>query len=749
MPVSKTILLIDDNAVNRKILARILSSDYNTVEAENGKEALNILKSGHHQISGIILDLVMPEMNGFEFLSIVSKVQEYKNIPVIISTANGDEKNEIRALKLSAWDFVSKPYNPKIIKFRLKNAIERSQLSAFEQLKYLAEFDTLTGIYNRTRFYSLTHEMLISNYKRKFVIVRFDINRFKLINSFYGSDEGDNLLKYIAKKLREMCSTLELASYGRIEGDVFAFCTLYKGHNSISSTIENLTSEIKHFKLSFDIVLTYGIYVIEDNYDPVDTFLDKAALTAKHIKGDYVKFYEFYTPDMSLKIEKEQLITNMMNDALNNEQFIIYFQPKYNLATNSPAGAEALVRWKHPTKGILPPGEFIPVFERNGFITKLDQYVWEKACQYLRKWLDAGLVPVPISVNVSRVDICNPNLVDILFNITKKYNIPTNLLHLELTESAYTDNPLAIKLMLKNLHDHGFLVMMDDFGSGYSSLNILKELPVDVLKIDMHFLSGAEIPGRSETIIAAIIRMAKWLKIPVIAEGVETKEQADFLSQIGCEYVQGYYFAKPMPIEKYEELISNKKPEFIEPEHDGFDISQILRCDVHIEKIFCKTTQPICIYEYSNDTIELIRVNSAFHKEFGFGDMQAFVDVLKNVHNDYRQRLLDCFAYAVKTRGSSECEFLQNYANNNVWIKLKLKYFSFIANRHILFGILLNITSIKEIDEEIDKYKTNILKNNQNINKPAVNDNAVSKNEEENNNYDVKDINTPKMLSPS
>ncbi|MEG0216548.1 MAG: EAL domain-containing protein, partial [Hungatella sp.] len=257
---------------------------------------------------------------------------------------------------------------------------------------------------------------------------------------------------------------------------------------------------------------------------------------------------------MSATLTMEQEITNDMKYALENGQFEIYLQPQYNIHTKLPCGAEALVRWMHPKKGMLSPGIFIPIFERNGFITKLDYYVWEQACRCLHEWILQGIKPYPISVNVSRVDLYNPKLVETFLELVDRYEIEPRLLNLELTESAYTDNPIAMKKMMERLQEHGFLIMMDDFGSGYSSLSLLKDILVDVLKIDMQFLSKTEIPGRGENIIASVIRMAKWLNIPVIAEGAESGDQVDFLRSVGCDFVQGYYFARPMPVSDYEQL---------------------------------------------------------------------------------------------------------------------------------------------------------------------------------------------------
>lgn len=241
-----------------------------------------------------------------------------------------------------------------------------------------------------------------------------------------------------------------------------------------------------------------------------------------------------------------------MKSALENHEFVVFYQPKYGLSDNQIAGAEALVRWKHPERGMISPGEFIPVFERNGFITKLDYYVWEQTCIQLRKWMDEGKNPLPISVNLSRVSLYNKDIVNVICNLVDSYRIPRRLFQVELTESAYNTNPKAVQDMMQRLREEGFYILMDDFGSGYSSLNVLKDIVVDVLKMDMKFFAGDDREGRGENIMAAVIRMAKWLNMPVVAEGVERIEQVEFLRSIGCEYVQGYYFAKPMPVEEYE-----------------------------------------------------------------------------------------------------------------------------------------------------------------------------------------------------
>ncbi|MEG1848597.1 MAG: EAL domain-containing protein, partial [Lachnospiraceae bacterium] len=606
MSLLKTVLVVDDNIVNRRILSHILSKEYEVLEAENGQAALQLLEEHTEDISAIMLDLLMPVMDGYEVLESIKHHIEYSNIPIVVTTENSNSDSEIKALTLGAWDFVSKPYNPQIIMFRLHNVIDRSQLSALKQLKYLADYDTLTGIYNKTKFFTATRDMIDANLGERFVFLRFDVDRFQLINSFFGIAEGDRLLKYIADRLKEDAQTCAKSTYGRIESDIVAFCVPYD-----KVKVENMVCQSKKtlakYNPNYDIVPSIGLYVIEDTTISVEEMYNRATLAARTCKGNYVDFFAYYKESMSLALSLEQEITNEMNLALQAGQFEIYLQPKYNIHTNLPCGAEALVRWNHPVKGMRFPNEFIPIFERNGFITKLDYYVWEQACICLHTWISQGLHPYPISVNVSRVNVYNPNLVDILFELVNRYQLEPALLNLELTESAYTDNPISMKKVMTQLQHKGFVILMDDFGSGYSSLSLLKDIMIDVLKIDMHFLTDTDIPDRGENIIASVIRMAKWLNIPVVAEGAETKEQVDFLRSVGCDYVQGYYFAHPMPIVDYESqcipLVSNTHGlQHMGQDEEGYVDSFSLNQEMKL--LFSNALQAAVLYEFADNQIE-------------------------------------------------------------------------------------------------------------------------------------------------
>ncbi len=555
----KVILVADDNVVNREILCRILAGDYTVLTVENGRQVLDILEEHAPRISGVMLDLLMPVIDGYEVLEAIAGEEKYKNLPVIVTTSNVDKGSEKKALMLGAWDFVSKPYDADIIKFRLKNAIDRSQLSALNQLKYLAEYDVLTEIYNKVKFFDATRKMLLADRSGCYVFLRFDINRFGLVNSFFGTPEGDRLLKYIAQGAQFYAQRHPPATYGRIEGDVFGMCLLYRGEDQLRHMMQVLKKYLSEYPLNYEVSPNCGVYIVEDHDMPIDKIYDRATLAAKKCKGDYITSYALYSDEMGRSVEKEQEIINEMNDALEKDQFVIYLQPKYNLITGAFEGAEALVRWAHPQKGLISPDEFIPIFEKNGFISLLDHCVWEKACMLMKKWMESGIAFHPISVNVSRVNLYNPNFVNSLTKLTEKYDVPNACLNLELTESTYSENPQIMIRIINRLHKNGFIIMMDDFGSGYSSLNLLKDLDVDVLKIDMEFLSKSELPHKSEQIIASVMQMAKGLGIATVAEGVETKEQATLLWRTGCNYAQGYFFAMPMTVEEYEEKILGQK----------------------------------------------------------------------------------------------------------------------------------------------------------------------------------------------
>ena len=550
----KYVLIVDDCQQDRMAVADVLRSDYDILEACNGKQALEILSRKRAQISLIMLDLMMPVMDGYEFLEMYRKRKEYSYLPVVVCTTEGDPEREQKSLELGAWDFVLKNSSPRIMRLRARNAIEKSKV------RFL-EYDFLTGIYGQQKFYQATRELLDQRAGENFAFIHFDIDRFRIINTLYGSKEGDRLIHFVAGAIRKVMTAYGRGTYGRLGGDVFGMCVPYEDGAAIYHILEGIRAEIRKHTVHYYLETCAGIYLVDDPDMEVAAMHDNAEIAAAQCKGQYMVHDVLYTEEIGQKMLREQHIIDEMDAALAEQQFIVYFQPKYQLKKMAPYGAEALVRWKKPNGEIVLPNEFIPIFERNGFITKLDYYVWEKVCQFIDSELSQGRNPAPISVNVSRVNLYNPDFMDSLIDLIHRYHIPPHYLNLELTESVFSEDAELIQRAVNYLHDAGFTILMDDFGSGYSSLNILKDVDLDVLKIDMKFFSKGNTAEKGAKIIEAVIRMAESLDMMVIAEGVEEKHQVDFLNDLGCDYIQGYYFGRPMSQDQYEKLTNHEEEE--------------------------------------------------------------------------------------------------------------------------------------------------------------------------------------------
>ena len=541
-----TVMIVDDKDINRDFLVELLRDDYDILEASNGVEAMELLDDDNNKISAVILDIVMPVMDGYEVLENMRQKQYLPRIPVIVTTIDGDEESEIKALSMGASDFLRKPYNPVIVQKRLENIISLTESSAL--INHLQK-DRLTGVYTIEHFNDKVSRCLSEKTDEQYAIVYSDMENFQLLKDLYNEDTGDSLLVYMAKVLRYYLKNGEYC--GRMEADHFVLFVKYD-KKRIEDMLEEVVRLVNEYPVKMNMILHFGIYIIDNKNISVHAMCNRAILPLESIKGQYGKHIAYYTEDILEKQIREQEILNCMEDAIKEQQFQVYFQPKYELNSEVVAGAEALVRWNHPDKGFMNPGEFIPLFESNGFITELDKYVWDSTCRCIAEWKEQGYPVVPISVNVSRTDIYDPDFMDIITGILKKYNLEPSNIHLEITETAYTDNPKQIVDVVRKLKKLGFIIEMDDFGSGYSSLNMLSELPIDILKLDMGFVQGELSSSNSNNILSFIISLAKWMGYNVVAEGIETPEQIQMLRNMDCNFVQGYYYAKPMPRREFE-----------------------------------------------------------------------------------------------------------------------------------------------------------------------------------------------------
>ena len=554
MLLERKILVVEDNEINRAALCVILSSQYTVLEAENGEQALSLLEKYREGISLILLDIVMPVMDGYTFLKHLKADHRLNSIPVIVTTSNNSEADEVAALSSGATDFIAKPYSAKVILHRAAGIIRLRETSA---LIHQIQYDRVTGVYSKEYFCQQVRDILLRNPDVKYDILCSDIEDFKLINDTFGMATGDRLLRQVA----ELC-TQRLGDHGvcgRLNADQFA-CLLEHRDDYADEMFTQADSRINHGFGDQNVIMKYGIYTVEDRDVSVEQMCDRALLAAHSIKGKYGRHFALYDDKLRGTLLRRQAITDGMETALATGQFEVYLQPKYQIRDGRLAGAEALVRWNHPEWGLQPPAEFIPIFERNGFITKLDQYVWERVCALMQSWDEKGYPRINISVNVSRMDIYNTNLVDLLTGIVQRHGLSPSRLHLEITESAYTDTSRQLIETLGTLRRLGFVIEMDDFGSGYSSLNMLTEMPIDVLKLDMKFIQTEITRPTGQGILRFIVDLARWMKLSVVAEGVETREQLERLQNDGCDYAQGYYFAKPMPVENFVLVLTAQAP---------------------------------------------------------------------------------------------------------------------------------------------------------------------------------------------
>ncbi|MDK2966546.1 GGDEF domain-containing phosphodiesterase [Lacrimispora sp.] len=447
------------------------------------------------------------------------------------------------------------------------------------------ETDSMTGLYRYGPFFDKAGQLLRQTDCTGFFMVAIDIEHFKLFNEWYGEEEGDRFLIRIGDYLKEI-QKFYTSVAGYMGGDDFVI--LIPDELSVLEELEDVINiYAKQYGGNAGFMPAFGVYRVEDLSLPVSMMYDRAAIALNSVKGNYTKRVGWYDPGMKRKMESDQVLLSEIQRALEKKEFIFYAQPQCNMLTGKIIGLESLVRWKHPKRGLIAPGEFIPLLEHNGFITYLDVYIWELVCKQLSAWKKAGRRPIPISVNMSRMDIYAIDVVEKFRQLVSRYDIDPKYLEIEITESAYAEDYDLIRKVVEDLRRAGFPVFMDDFGSGYSSLNMLKDVNVDVIKIDTKFLDMNEnSKGRGMGILETIVRMARVMQLKVIAEGVEEKEQVDFLINIGCIYGQGFYYHEPLPVEVMEKLLEEDN----NLDYRGIQARQ-LKQKQKVKKIYCLQSQ--------------------------------------------------------------------------------------------------------------------------------------------------------------
>lgn len=557
----RQILIADDEMINREILGAMLSDDYDVMFAEDGVRTLEMMRQNRETLSLVLLDILMPEMSGMDVLREAKGDKLLSHIPVIVMTAEKD--TEVESLRLGAADFIPKPYPAvDVVRARVLRTIE---LSEDRDIIQSTEKDGLTGLYNKEFFYRYAEQYDSYHKDDEMDAILIDVDHFHMVNERYGKAYGDDVLRVIGQQL--LGATEAHGGLAcRKEADTFL---LYCPHMEDPGALLDEITKILTAESSSDnrIRLRMGVYECADKSIDIERRFDRAKMAADSVKGTFAKTVGIYDDGLHKKqIYNEQLI-EAFPAAIREKQFRVYYQPKFDVRPDTPVltSTEALVRWIHPELGMISPGAFIPLFEDNGLIQQLDHYVWEEAARQVSEWKRRLHYSIPVSVNVSRIDMYDPGIVDTLTGIVGKYGLTGHDLLLEVTESAYTQDPEQIIETAHRLRELGFQIEMDDFGTGYSSLNMISALPIDALKLDMQFIRSAFKEGGSTHMLEVIIGLADYLSVPVIAEGVETGEQLRALKDLGCDIVQGYFFSKPVPASEFEPFILQKKESPDEP----------------------------------------------------------------------------------------------------------------------------------------------------------------------------------------
>ena len=545
----RKILVIEDNEMNREMLREIISEEYDVLEAENGAVGLDLLEEYHRDLSVILLDLQMPVMDGFEFMTRVKQDPLLSAVPIIVMTADEKPDNEARCMDLGAVEFLEKPYNPVIMFGRIQNIIRMREAAA--DIRSI-EHDEL-GIYTRQAFNHYAAKEIRDNPDKNYTLFIVDVKDFKLINSVYGSAAGDLILKTIAKKLQQDANEYN-GLVGHYGADKFIGMFEQELVPEVAQ-LDKLVSQVTEIDPVERIRIKIGLYENVDRELSITAICDRAIIALDQVKQVYDINVGSYDGPAATKYRQEKLLENDFSRAVEADEFVPWFQPKIDPNTNTLVGAEALVRWKREDGTYNPPYMFIPVFEKDGLVADLDEIMYRKVCDFQKRRSEEGKPCVPISVNMSRITLHRSNTVEHYLKFIEGSGVPIDLVPVEITESSAFES-IRFGQLLNKLKEEGFSLHMDDFGSGYSSLTSMSVMPFDVIKIDKS-LTDAIGGERGETVLRHIMEMIRELGMKVVVEGVEEEAQVEFLKKLGCDAIQGYYYSKPVCMEDFEKMMES------------------------------------------------------------------------------------------------------------------------------------------------------------------------------------------------
>ena len=553
----RAVVIAEDEITNLLLLGGILGIEYDVLSAENGAQALKLLKENSGRISMLLTDLVMPEMNGFELIKAVKTDPELEKIPIIVLTSSGDPKTEVECLRYGAVEFLPKPYGmPATILARVQRIIELSEDKSIIQA---TEKDLLTGLYTNGYFLEYAARLENHHHDRDYDALVLNIDRIKTLADLYGEGKANRALQLAAREVIKYLENVHGIGSRFNQNSFYLLCEHQESYDSLIGAIEQAFSALDtDVRLSLRLGIDQHAGNQQQESEVMGQFM-KASAACNALKSDAPFSIGFYDEQLQKKERERERLLKDFDKALQERQFKVFYQPKFSIEDEPKLrSAEALVRWIHPEMGMVSPGVFIPLLEQNGLIEKLDKYVWEEAARQESEWKARYGIPVPVSVNVSRIDLYDPHLVQTFSAILEKYGLDFSEYLLEITESAYSSDMAQMLDVINRLKVAGFRIEMDDFGSGYSSLTRLTDMPIDVIKLDMAFIRGMEKDKKKRDLVEMVISLSKRLNAIVVAEGVELEEHFNILKDLGCDIAQGYYFSKPVPAEEFVRFIEEK-----------------------------------------------------------------------------------------------------------------------------------------------------------------------------------------------
>ena len=552
---TRTIFVVESEKNKTSSYAELFSGKYDIIKTKIDDNCIDILKKHFSEISLIFLDASDKTEESTDFIKMVKSDRMVHNIPVMVIADDSVSDEEETFLSVGAAGVIRYSSKPNAIFLQVSNIIE---LKENAENGSMSELDALTGLYTRQAFFRHAEKIISENPDFKFIITISELEGIKLLNEKDGKQAGDSKLKAVANFLRNSGDPCLLA--GRFGGDQFV--ALFRQDDDFEKGISMddvsgvlVTSPSEGVE---EVRMRFAIYENVEHDVPVSVICDRALLALQTIRGKYGKRMAKYEEKLLIEHERKERIEECMREALENNQFRVYYQPKHDANTGELTGAEALIRWEHPEYGFMSPGEFIPIFEDNGFITEVDSFVWKKTCENLHKWIEKGLDVVPVSINASKLDFMRPDFFEKLNKASTEMDVPSGLLHIEVTESLFSDQIEELVDILSKCQENGYKIELDDFGSGYSSLNTLSILPLDVVKMDMSLVKAIT-DFKSMRVFSACINLARSLGLKTVSEGVETKEQMWAIRELGGDVIQGYYYSKPLSEEDFEKYLSTHR----------------------------------------------------------------------------------------------------------------------------------------------------------------------------------------------